>query len=406
MFIVLDTETTGMGPTAEIVEISLLRLPAERLAARHHEQLTLRLRPVGATSFPRASAVHGLDYTNDLAHCATFAEACPAILSFVRQSLPRPTVLVAHNAAFDRRMLVQELGWCGQQLPAGLGWACSLKMLRAARQAGELQGESCRLSDVYREVTGVELDGAHGAMADTAGLVELLQRLSERPGWQHDRNPLARLASQARPRDDLGQLADEVDGLRLGPAKQVSPDRPACRCGDPAAQGQDLTGWRAKSDRLSKDGSEPSGSRCNSFARPEPADRPELPLCCCGDPAVVRTVRKENRNNGREFYCCRKPQASQCGFFAWKADKFIGPEHAVRVADEAWTAQLNAWLGGGCEGTLELAGLTTHQRRAAHEMCVKEQRRQAGGFRIEHVSVGEGANRRLRCSALSVAISA
>ena len=45
--------------------------------------------------------------------------------------------------------------------------------------------------------------------------------------------------------------------------------------------------------------------------------------CNCGTPAASRTVRKEGPNQGRDFFCCPKPQGEQCGFFKF-ADEVAG----------------------------------------------------------------------------------
>eukprot|EP00045_Choanoeca_perplexa_P016767 m.230644 g.230644 ORF g.230644 m.230644 type:complete len:1080 (+) comp17354_c0_seq4:65-3304(+) len=44
--------------------------------------------------------------------------------------------------------------------------------------------------------------------------------------------------------------------------------------------------------------------------------------CNCGQAAVMRTVRKEGANKGRQFYCCSKPSGddARCDFFMWADD--------------------------------------------------------------------------------------
>ena len=45
-----------------------------------------------------------------------------------------------------------------------------------------------------------------------------------------------------------------------------------------------------------------------------------VPRCACSLDAVSREVSKMNSNHGRRFYCCPKPRAQSCGFFAWADD--------------------------------------------------------------------------------------
>lgn len=42
-----------------------------------------------------------------------------------------------------------------------------------------------------------------------------------------------------------------------------------------------------------------------------------VPKCRCGSLAVLRTVKKPGRNNGRKFYTCDRTPGQQCGFFQW-----------------------------------------------------------------------------------------
>ena len=45
-------------------------------------------------------------------------------------------------------------------------------------------------------------------------------------------------------------------------------------------------------------------------------------LCLCGLEAAQKTVKKDNENKGRLFYCCHKPQGTEgrCDFFQWCDD--------------------------------------------------------------------------------------
>lgn len=54
----------------------------------------------------------------------------------------------------------------------------------------------------------------------------------------------------------------------------------------------------------------------NSGNTPEDNDE-NAPKCRCGAFAVLRTVRKPGRNNGRKFYTCARAPGQQCGFFQW-----------------------------------------------------------------------------------------
>ena len=49
----------------------------------------------------------------------------------------------------------------------------------------------------------------------------------------------------------------------------------------------------------------------------QPLEDREEPPCECSIPSVIRTVRKEGPNCGRQFYTCSKPQtdSGRCEYF-------------------------------------------------------------------------------------------
>ncbi len=196
MILVWDTETTGFRSTDEIIEISMVRVPIEHVLDTHFEQLTLRLKPVANTEFPYATKVHGLTYEEHLQHCVTFVEAVPSILSFISQT-KRPTIMVAHNNSFDMKMLYNEMAKTDRQLPPGLKFACSLEMFRRSQKMGELNVESCKLGSIYEYVLCRKLEGAHGALSDTLGILHIFQHLKQsRAEFQGEGCPFNRLMAQ------------------------------------------------------------------------------------------------------------------------------------------------------------------------------------------------------------------
>lgn len=92
--VICDTETTGLGPEDQVVEIALV--------TDAHKWSSL-VRPSCPVSSEARAAHHILDA--ELAEAPTMSEL---VHSGALRSLTEPeTVLVAHNAQFDRRMLSQ-----------------------------------------------------------------------------------------------------------------------------------------------------------------------------------------------------------------------------------------------------------------------------------------------------------
>lgn len=95
-FLVLDTETTGLGTDAEIVEISLI----DHTGQVHLDTLVKPKRPIPQD----VVRIHGI--TNDRVACAMSWESVgPMLLQAIKDSGYRN--LVIWNAAFDTRMLRQ-----------------------------------------------------------------------------------------------------------------------------------------------------------------------------------------------------------------------------------------------------------------------------------------------------------
>lgn len=158
-WVALDTETTDLGPRAELVEIAIVE-PDGR------EMVTL-VRPRGEIS-RGAAEVHRIG-TEALALAPPFAEVAPAI----RRLLAGRTVL-GYHVDFDRRVLWRELARAGQPAPA-CRWLClcdlmtrwtgrrlplDLALSRLALQPAEPRhraaGDARSVASLARALAGIE----------------------------------------------------------------------------------------------------------------------------------------------------------------------------------------------------------------------------------------------------------
>ena len=115
----LDTETTGLGRGAEIVDIAVVTASGEVL-------VDLMVRPFGRIPF-EATQIHGIS-DEDVAGAPCWSDALDLLrpILFDRE-------IVVYNVGFDRTMLRQCCDRIGALVPRA-GWHCAMKAFAAYRQ--------------------------------------------------------------------------------------------------------------------------------------------------------------------------------------------------------------------------------------------------------------------------------
>ncbi|HEX8137986.1 MAG TPA: 3'-5' exonuclease [Pyrinomonadaceae bacterium] len=155
--LVIDTETVGAGPTVEIIEIALGDMNGEII----YESL---VRPT-FNALPPPSKHHRFDRA-ELEGAPRWEEIWPQLDGQVAGRL-----LIAYNAAFDRRAFAAE---CSRyhQASTERGWRCAMllvKRMLGTRRSPTL-GEACA-------AFGLE-GGNHRAARDVQATCQLLKRLA------------------------------------------------------------------------------------------------------------------------------------------------------------------------------------------------------------------------------------
>jgi exodeoxyribonuclease X len=115
-FRVIDIETTGMAPPAEIIEFGRVDVTYDGATYRVEDPVSILFRPVGEIP-PETMAVHHLtmaDFTDDTPVCT------PDNLAKALWGGETPDVLVAHNAAFERLFITEAV-------TSPLEWICTYK---------------------------------------------------------------------------------------------------------------------------------------------------------------------------------------------------------------------------------------------------------------------------------------
>jgi DNA polymerase-3 subunit epsilon len=162
-FVVFDTETTGLDPEGgdEIVQIGAVRIVNGRLRREEViDQLVNPQRPVPAESVK----VHGIA-PELLRDQPTAGEVLPGFHAFAREA-----VLVAHNAAFDMKMLQMKEAQTGLRFDHPVLDTLLLSSVVHPHQQGHsLDAIAARLN--------VPIVGRHTALGDALATAEVLLKL-------------------------------------------------------------------------------------------------------------------------------------------------------------------------------------------------------------------------------------
>jgi DNA polymerase-3 subunit epsilon len=159
-FVIVDTETTGLGPDDQVIEVAVADPSGNVLVER-------LIRPT-CPIHPRATAVHGYDEPA-LASAPSFLQVLPEI----RRSLDG-TLVIAYNAPFDERLMRQSAVAWGAE-PINTSWECAMRWY--AQYTGLIS--SSRGGYASPKLPRAEADQLrHGARCDCLLTLRLLRRMA------------------------------------------------------------------------------------------------------------------------------------------------------------------------------------------------------------------------------------
>lgn len=165
-FVILDTETTGLDPDDEIVQVCVIDHSGEVL-------LDALVKPTKAIQ-PGATNVHGIR-SADLADAPPFVEVYPALEAAIKDR-----IVIAYNEDFDRRLLAQTVRRYGQRAIRVLRWECAMKQY--AQYLGRWDTRRRSFSWVRLTMAcGIEkipVDAAHSAIGDCFLTLSLIQKMA------------------------------------------------------------------------------------------------------------------------------------------------------------------------------------------------------------------------------------
>ena len=161
---IVDTETTGLGDSAEVIEVAVL----DTTGTVRYEALSL---PVGR--IPRAVVdVHGLSHAKLK---AAGARPWPAVHGELVAALKGAAVVLAWNAPFDRRLLAQTASRHGLKTLL-LPWHDLLADYRAMTRGEIRVGGS--LATAVKRSGAVTDEPAHRAAGDCRRVLAVMRAMS------------------------------------------------------------------------------------------------------------------------------------------------------------------------------------------------------------------------------------
>lgn len=157
-FVILDTETTGFNKNDKIIEIACLVISGDSVI----DEFTTLINPnrdVGKTQ------IHGIRPSMVTA-APIFSEVANDILRILQNR-----VLVAHNLAFDSRMLKQEFQKIGIDLNLGKGFCTMTEVSRIYSAQNSSLESACNIFEI-------EQTNMHHAMGDAITTLKLFLALN------------------------------------------------------------------------------------------------------------------------------------------------------------------------------------------------------------------------------------
>ena len=178
-YLAWDTETTGLPMTRQPAAADNTHLFDQcrivSLAFVVYSTKGRELSSYHAVVYPdtftvTATEIHGITHEHALTHGKPFRHVYD---DFVRAA--RGCILVAHNSRFDENALFSECHRRGLSVePFGTAtFACTLDLVKLRYL------KPMKLVDVYRELTGKELENAHNALADARACGEVYPLLRD-----------------------------------------------------------------------------------------------------------------------------------------------------------------------------------------------------------------------------------
>lgn len=178
MYLILDTETTGVAPSSRLVALSwaLVNEAAAEVAFAHQV-----IRPEGFAIPAEAAAIHGITTETAREKGIPLSEALTGLSNSVAQHAPG--LLIAHNVAYDRSIVLNEFARLKQaenlsSLPTYCTMQSTVHVCRLPRPGGGYKWP--KLHELHAHLFGRGHAHQHDARADVLACTRCFFELRRR----------------------------------------------------------------------------------------------------------------------------------------------------------------------------------------------------------------------------------
>ena len=162
-YLILDTETTGVGTTDRIIELSIISLEGEVV-------FSSLFNPENLPLADKITEITGIK-TDDLVNAPLFKDKADELTDLLSSK-----TIIAWNSDFDERMMRHEFSLCGVAEPL-CEYKCAMKMYHALRL--DNRGRYPKLADSLK-AEGIEKIQSHRAAGDSLDTLSVLKSLYSR----------------------------------------------------------------------------------------------------------------------------------------------------------------------------------------------------------------------------------
>lgn len=179
MYLILDTETSGLLPAGRVIQVGAVLVDSD-YAVQSEANLLVKWGE-DYEIHPKAMEAHGISR----ARAQNFGVEVDVVIAVIGQMAARAQKLVCHNLDFDRKMIENLAARAQKPNPIEhLAHYCTMRAMTPIcdipKQGGGTKWPT--LQEAHRFVAGYDFDGAHDAMADVRACLKVFQWANEKAG--------------------------------------------------------------------------------------------------------------------------------------------------------------------------------------------------------------------------------